>query len=65
MSHEMLDIVKVWDSGDYQNLAEDDLPDNLERTLALKERTGASRVVELRWTYQLSLIHISEPTRPY
>ena len=52
MSHEMLDIVKVWDSGDYQNLEEDDLPDNLERTLALKERTGASRVVELRWTYQ-------------
>ena len=34
--------------------------DGTERVVALDEETG-----DILWTHELSLIHISEPTRPY
>ncbi|MFT7722270.1 MAG: hypothetical protein QM788_05510 [Roseateles sp.] len=47
----MDEIVKVWNTGDLQGAAEDNLSDNLERTLAFKDRTSTTQVVELRWVH--------------
>lgn len=51
MSNGMRDVVKVWDVGGSLPWHPPGAPGGLQRSIEFTERTGATRVVELRWTY--------------
>ncbi|MFT7722265.1 MAG: hypothetical protein QM788_05480 [Roseateles sp.] len=61
MPYEMIDIVEVWDNGETLPWLPPGQQGNLERLEEFTDRTGATRVVELRWMHQGKIVSCPFP----